>query len=128
MVKKLSCDHFDLTNGKTITFILLVFWWSLVFAFCLTVSVLSKEIPDPATTIAFEVAANAGNNVMVVLTIFNVPGKQVSKLLQEELSGGRYEIQWDGRDDSRRPLPSGIYLARLQVGNYSRVQKMMLVR
>jgi hypothetical protein len=55
-------------------------------------------------------------------------GKEVRKLLQEKLPGRHYKIQWDGRDDPGAWLPSGIYLVRLQAGNYSQVQKMILAR
>lgn len=65
---------------------------------------------------------------MIELKIFDMLGKEVSKLLQEKPFDGRYEVQWEGKDDTSNRLPSGIHLVRLQGGNDSSIQKMMLLR
>ena len=41
---------------------------------------------------------------------------------------GKYTVSWKGWDDAGRPVASGLYLCRLQVGQKQRTNKMLLVR
>ncbi len=69
------------------------------------------------------------NHVSAVdLTIYNVRGQIVRRLIDEPLERGRYERNWDGRDDSGAPVAAGVYFARLIVDDRSEKQKMMLLR
>jgi flagellar hook assembly protein FlgD len=84
---------------------------------------------NPATTIRFQLATAA----RVELTVFDVRGAIVSRLLQGERSAGQHAVIWDGLDDSGRPAASGVYLARLRVrerGGWrqSFTQRMTLIR
>ncbi len=47
------------------------------------------------------------------LDVYDVRGRLVSRLLQEEFPAGRHVVQWDGRDQAGRPLSPGIYFIRL---------------
>ena len=49
-------------------------------------------------------------------------------LAQGSLEAGVYALRWDGRNDSGRPLASGIYLYRLQVGERVQTRKLLLVQ
>lgn len=69
------------------------------------------------------------NHVSAVdLTIYNVRGQVVRRLIDEPLERGRYERNWDGKDDSDTPVAAGVYFARLVVDDRSEKQKMMLLR
>lgn len=50
------------------------------------------------------------------LEILDIEGRQIATLLENGTSG-RYQFDWSGRDALGRPAPSGIYLARFNVGN-----------
>ncbi len=59
----------------------------------------------------------------VKLTVFNVVGQSVRLLVDGYQTAGYYEVMFDANE-----LPAGIYLYKLQVGNYSSVKRMTLVK
>ncbi len=63
---------------------------------------------NPSTTLVFELAAAGPAR----LDIYSVKGRRLRGLLDGRLEAGRHELQWDGRDDAGRRLPSGVYLVR----------------
>jgi flagellar hook assembly protein FlgD len=46
--------------------------------------------------------------------IVDASGRRVRSVWQGALTGRTTTLQWDGRDDSGREVPAGVYLARLQ--------------
>ncbi len=74
---------------------------------------------NPVTSFRFQVAASR----KVIINVFNVPGRLVAELFNEQLSPGTYELDFNGSD-----LPSGIYLYRMQAGDFSETKKMVLVK
>jgi hypothetical protein len=89
---------------------------------------LGQNVPNPfnpRTEIAFTVPEDAG---LVTLTIHNISGQLVRTLVSDKLPAGRAVAVWDGVDESGRRTASGIYLARLQVGERSAFRKMMLLK
>lgn len=67
--------------------------------------------------------------VKIDIEIFNVMGQRVRHLISKELPTGFYEEIWDGRDDSGRMLPSGVYWAQLKMnGIFVTKIKMALLR
>jgi len=79
---------------------------------------------NPRTTIHFELPA-AGH---VDMAVYDASGARVATVLNEYLDTGKHEVQWLGRDDSGRNMPSGIYYYRLQQGSIRESGKMSLVR
>ncbi|MBL7960547.1 fibronectin type III domain-containing protein, partial [bacterium] len=79
---------------------------------------------NPTTRIAFDVA-QSGN---VKIKIYNVLGQEVATVVNRYYETGRYNIEWNGRDDMGRQLSSGVYIYRLETGKVSRVKKMLLVK
>jgi hypothetical protein len=60
----------------------------------------------------------------VTLKVFNILGQEVRTLINNELtSSGKHTVTFDASN-----LPTGIYIYRLQAGNYSDVKKMILLR
>ena len=41
---------------------------------------------------------------------------------------GRQEVAWEGRADTGRDVPSGVYFYRLEAGGYSETKRMVLVK
>ena len=69
--------------------------------------------PNPAgsaTRIGFELA-RAGD---IELSVFDVGGREVANLTRGRWEAGAHDVRWNGRDASGRPVPGGIYFARLQ--------------
>lgn len=64
----------------------------------------------------------------VRLRVHDACGRLVRTLADGEFPAGPHLAIWDGRDDARRELPSGLYFQRLEFGGEVRSGRMMLVR
>lgn len=83
---------------------------------------LSQNYPNPfnpATTISFSIPQTG----IVTVKIFNVLGQEVATLLNNELSVGTHNINFDAS-----MLSSGIYMYTIQAGDFVATKKMMLMK
>jgi subtilisin family serine protease len=62
------------------------------------------------------------------LKIYNIRGQLVKTLFEGDLPAGRYEVMWDGKDESGAPVASGAYLYRLKTGESTTTRKMILLK
>jgi flagellar hook assembly protein FlgD len=62
------------------------------------------------------------------LTIYNLKGQHIKRLVNEELPSGMHNVVWNGKDEKGRNVASGVYFYRLQSGNYQATQKMLLMK
>ncbi len=84
---------------------------------------------NPATNLGFRIAEfPEGASGLVRLEIYDVLGRKITTLVNEELSPGVYEVVWDGRDESGIPVASGIYIYRLTAGDYTQAHRMLLMK
>jgi len=74
---------------------------------------------NPETKIKYSVSETE----FVSLKVYDILGNEISTLVNETKTPGNYEIKFDGTS-----LSSGIYLAKLQVGNSYRMRKMILAK
>jgi len=79
---------------------------------------------NPSTTINYAVAS-AGQTT---LKIYNMMGQEVVTLVSEQQPAGEYSVVWDGRDAAGIAASSGVYLLRLQSGEFSRSRRITLVK
>ncbi|MDE2806928.1 MAG: FG-GAP-like repeat-containing protein, partial [Gemmatimonadota bacterium] len=77
---------------------------------------------NPGTTIPLAVPAEAGD---VDVTIYNVLGQPVRQVWAGPLVAGEHQLTWDGGDAQGQPVAAGVYLYRLQVGEQTRIRKMV---
>jgi len=63
----------------------------------------------------------------VILKIYNHLGQEVRTLVDEKKNAGYFDVRWDGRDDKGIRVSSGIYLYRIQTGNFSDVKKILFM-
>ncbi len=85
-------------------------------------STLEQNYPNPfnpSTAIPYQVASRG----RVTLKIFDLLGREVQTLVDEERGPGTYSARWDGSH-----LTSGVYFYQLTVGGYRDVRKMMLLK
>jgi len=63
------------------------------------------------------------------LKIFDVSGRVVKSFnLESCIMNHESAIFWDGKDDSGRKLPAGVYFVRLEAGDFKQVEKAILLR
>ena len=59
------------------------------------------------------------------VAIYNVLGQPVRQVWNGALAAGEHRLGWDGRDEQGQPVAAGVYLYRLQVGEQTRIRKMV---
>ncbi len=79
---------------------------------------------NPSTTIEFGIP----NNSATVLSIFDILGNEVTRLVDEQLSAGSHSLVWNGLDHSGNQVAAGVYFARIQTGGDEQLIKMMLLK
>jgi hypothetical protein len=79
---------------------------------------------NPTTQLTFELPAAQ----MVNLTVYDARGRQVAVLARGEHAAGRHTARWNGRDEAGRPVPAGIYFARLESDGTQVTRKLALVK
>ena len=77
---------------------------------------------NPATTIPLAVPAGAGD---VELAVYNVLGQPVRQVWAGPLAAGEHRLGWDGRNELGQSVAAGVYLYRLQMGEQTRLRKMV---
>lgn len=89
--------------------------------------VLNQNYPNPfnpTTTIRFAIP-EAGK---VHLDVFDVLGRLVRRLVDDEFSAGEYSVQWNGANDLAERVVSGTYFYRLAALGSSSTRKMILMQ
>jgi hypothetical protein len=93
---------------------------------------LAQNFPNPFNpTTAIRVAIPEESNV--TLTVHNVLGQEVRRLLAGRLSAGVHMVSWDGTNNGGQPLASGVYIYRIHAKGgsareFNSVKKMLLLR
>ena len=80
---------------------------------------------NPSTTISYQVPQQAH----VTITLHNLLGQEVVRLVDEVRTPGRYEVVWNGRNARGQGVASGIYLYRMRSNTgFSLSKRMVLVK
>jgi photosystem II stability/assembly factor-like uncharacterized protein len=118
--------------------------WRRLISDIINITTISMEIPDryylyqnypnpfnPTTKIKFAIPPyEGGQRGMTVLKVYNILGKEIATLVNENMNTGIYEVIFDGSN-----LPSGLYFYKLSVGDsktgkviYYSIKKMVLIK
>ena len=76
------------------------------------------------TSVVFDLAEQG----RIELSIWNLRGVRVRALAGGSWAAGRHSLAWDGRDDTGRLLPAGMYLVRFEAPGTARAVKAMMMR
>jgi len=74
---------------------------------------------NPVTTIRYQIPA-AGR---VTLVVYDLLGREVDTLVNEDHAAGRYQVTWNAANRS-----SGVYFLRMTAGSYVAVKRMMFIK
>ncbi len=81
---------------------------------------------NPTTTIKYSIPAQTVGNEnfrSVHLIVYDVLGREIATLINEEKPAGNYEVTWNAAN-----LPSGVYLYQLKAGNFTAAKKLLLIK
>jgi len=79
---------------------------------------------NPETVIYYSLSQDSE----VELTVYNIKGQRVARLVNSEQPAGEHRVVWDGRDERGNPVSSGVYFYRLSAGDITEQRKMMLLK
>jgi len=79
---------------------------------------------NPATTIRYDL----DRTYQVVLSVYDLQGRQVCALYSGEQPAGNHEVIWRGQDDTGQLVASGLYFCSLAAGPHLQNRPMVLVR
>ncbi len=79
---------------------------------------------NPVTTIKYQIPANVkGQLANVKIIVFDILGREIKTLVNEQKPAGTYEIQFDASK-----LSSGVYFYQLSAGSFVETKKLMLLK
>jgi len=79
---------------------------------------------NPTTTISYQLPQAE----RVKITVYDLTGRLVRELVNENQTAGAHTVQWNGIDRNGRPAASGLYLYRIRAGEFVQTRKMALVK
>jgi subtilase family serine protease len=88
---------------------------------------LHPAFPNPfsgSTTISFDLPKQG----RVEVAVFDVTGRLVRTLLDQDLPPGRQTLEWDGRSNTQRATATGIYFVRLRVNDELLTRKIVRLK
>ena len=79
---------------------------------------------NPRAKVAFDVPRSGH----VGVSVHDMRGRVVRRLVSGDLEAGRHEVIWNGRDDAGSPVATGVYLVRVSDGTRNATAKLMLAK
>ena len=74
---------------------------------------------NPSTKVNFSIV----NSGFVNVSVYDISGKLISNLVNQNLKSGTYEYEWNAKDH-----PSGVYFYRITTPGFTDTKKMILVK
>ena len=88
---------------------------------------LSQNYPNPfnaETQISFSLPTRSA----VRIDIYDMLGRRVNTLVDAHMDAGVHRVVWNGRSESGESLSSGIYIYRMNAGQFTDSKKMLIVK
>lgn len=79
---------------------------------------------NPSTSVRFEVPVDS----KVMIKIYDILGREVKTLFNEQVPRGNYTIEWDGLNESGNQMSSGTYIYRMIANEFVQSKKMLLLK
>jgi flagellar hook assembly protein FlgD len=65
-------------------------------------------------------------NVEVV--VYDILGRKVRTLLNEQVVAGYHTVEWDGHSDNQTQIATGVYFVRMMSEKFNTVRKIMMLK
>ena len=88
---------------------------------------MSQNYPNPFNPVTI-IKYNLPAPGEVTLTVYNILGQKVRTLVSGFVDSGPHEAVWNGRSESGQPVSTGVYLYRIESGEFIQTKKMILIR
>ena len=79
---------------------------------------------NPVTTLSYDLSEDG----VVNITIYDLVGRHVRMLLDSPQTAGHRTIQWNATNNAGQQVPGGVYLYRIQAGQFRQTKKMILLK
>ena len=79
---------------------------------------------NPMTTLHFELH----ENTMVTITIYDMEGRVVKTIMNNQQEAGYKSVQWNATNDNGIPVSAGIYMYTIDAGEFRQTKKMVLLK
>jgi len=79
---------------------------------------------NPKTTVSFTLS----RSITTSIKVYNILGKEITTLIEENLSAGEHSVQWNGKDDKSNLLSGGVYFIQMIAGSYQKTIKTVLLK
>ena len=92
-----------------------------------TVFTLHQNYPNPfnpVTTLRYDLP----DNNHITLTIYDLNGREINRLVNTNQPAGHKSIQWDATDSFGKPVSAGVYLYQIRAGEFVQTRKMVLLK
>jgi flagellar hook assembly protein FlgD len=76
----------------------------------------------------FDVRYSAPSPCRIDLSVYDLMGREVRRLVAGEQSAGQHCVVWGRQDRSGSPVPRGVYFVRLDTSGSTDVQKAVVTR
>ena len=88
---------------------------------------LYQNYPNPFNAMT-KIVYDLPNDEWVNITIYDVKGRKIRSLVNQNQNLGRYEIRWDGRNDFGKNVSAGLFVYSIQAGMFQSTKKMVLLK
>ena len=79
---------------------------------------------NPTTTIRYALP----NDGPVTLKVYDITGREVTTLVNEQKNAGTYEVRFDAKNSAGKTMSSGVYFYQIKAGAYSETKKFVLLK
>ena len=93
----------------------------------ITKYVLEQNFPNPFN-METEIRYQIPEADFVEIAIYNSVGQKIKTLVSQNQTAGRYEVRWDGKDESGNVMASGVYVYKLVTQQFSNSKKLTLIK
>ncbi|MCK9426826.1 MAG: fibronectin type III domain-containing protein [Ignavibacteriaceae bacterium] len=92
-----------------------------------TAFALSQNYPNPfnpTTQISYALPQNS----YVSIKVYDMLGREVKTLLNNEVLAGNHSVTWNGDDNNGMKVVSGVYLYKINAGDFVKTMKLILMK
>lgn len=79
---------------------------------------------NPSTTLRYEIP----HEVAVSINIYDVQGRMIRNLIETSQSSGSHQVSWNGLGENHEPVSAGVFIARIQAGEFSDAVKLVYLK